>query len=239
MPSIDIPSTHTDAQSLSPFLPRVDAPYSKRRRLCFETDEPDSKRCKTVADLAKPVAKHSKHAAENIPPSVPAKLRLRSPSLAPVLQRHPKHDDQPTRRRMPSPQKHTAKTESASVPLRTAGPLPESPPSTKKKSRLALQTIHIKALEHGLRIPVNNTPLGILDKAENIKYVSSSGLPVRPMSARPALATGALRERDAMSVASAGARGTQSAPGTPARPKALSRRNTTGSAARQSFVLEI
>ncbi|KAJ1723375.1 hypothetical protein LPJ53_002279 [Coemansia erecta] len=238
MPSIDIPPTHTGGQSLSPFLPRVDALCSKRRRLCFETDEPDSKRCKTVADSVKPVTKHSKHATENVPPSVPTNLRLRSPSLAPKLQEHPKLDSQPTRRRMSSPQKHTAKSGSANVPLRTAGSLPESPPSTKKKSRLALQTIHIKALEHGLRIPVNNTPLGILDKAENIKYGPSSGLPVRPMSARPALATVSLRERNAPSVAPPGVRGTQSAPGTPARPKTLSRRNTTGSA-RQSFVLEL
>ncbi|KAJ2389609.1 hypothetical protein GGI05_003449 [Coemansia sp. RSA 2603] len=135
---------------------------------------------------------------------------------------------------MSSPQKHIAKNGSANVPLRTAGSLPESPPSTKKKSRLALQTIHIKALEHGLRIPVNNTPLGILDKAENIKYGSSSVLPVRPMSARPALVASTRRDRDDLPAV----RGTQSAPGTPARPKTLSRRNTTGSS-RQSFVLEL
>ncbi|KAJ1891653.1 hypothetical protein LPJ66_006800 [Kickxella alabastrina] len=39
-----------------------------------------------------------------------------------------------------------------------------------KRSRPALQTLHIKALEYGLRVPVNNTPLGILDQAENIIY---------------------------------------------------------------------
>lgn len=48
---------------------------------------------------------------------------------------------------------------------------PLASPVTRKKSktRLPLQSIHIRAIEHGLRVPVTNTPLGAIDdKAENI-----------------------------------------------------------------------
>ncbi|KAJ2675164.1 hypothetical protein IWW42_001310 [Coemansia sp. RSA 1085] len=54
--------------------------------------------------------------------------------------------------------------------------------SSKKKPRLALQAIHVRALEHGLRVPVCNTPLGIVDQAENITY---SPLMSVPMTALP------------------------------------------------------
>ncbi|KAJ2310000.1 hypothetical protein H4R23_000871 [Coemansia sp. Cherry 401B] len=59
--------------------------------------------------------------------------------------------------------------------------------SSKKKPRLALQTIHVRALEHGLRVPVCNTPLGIVDQAENIIHT-----PTRldfPMTALPTTAS--------------------------------------------------
>ncbi|KAJ2845002.1 hypothetical protein IWW36_004965 [Coemansia brasiliensis] len=58
--------------------------------------------------------------------------------------------------------------------------------NSKKKPRLALQAIHVRALEHGLRVPVCNTPLGIVDQAENIAYSPAMSI---PMTALPTSAS--------------------------------------------------
>ncbi|PIA18739.1 hypothetical protein COEREDRAFT_6445 [Coemansia reversa NRRL 1564] len=61
--------------------------------------------------------------------------------------------------------------------------MPISPSPTKKGQRLPLQAIHIRALEHGLRVPVTNTPLGTIGQAENIICVPV--LPDQPLTALP------------------------------------------------------
>ncbi|KAI7825807.1 hypothetical protein BX661DRAFT_184204 [Kickxella alabastrina] len=60
-----------------------------------------------------------------------------------------------------------------------------------KRTCPALQTLHIKALEYGLRVPINNTPLGILDQAENIIYNRMH----RPMIARLSISQRSSRRR--------------------------------------------
>ncbi|KAJ1905489.1 hypothetical protein LPJ81_001907, partial [Coemansia sp. IMI 209127] len=64
-----------------------------------------------------------------------------------------------------------------------AGPCDNQSSPLKKKPRLPLQAIHIRALEHGLRVPVSNTPLGTVDSAENI--VCQSDMRSRPLTALP------------------------------------------------------
>ncbi|KAJ2903084.1 hypothetical protein GGI21_004471, partial [Coemansia aciculifera] len=61
-------------------------------------------------------------------------------------------------------------TKPLSTPLQSASSAPASPSSASKKlkARSALQAIHIRALEHGLRVPICNTPLGVVSNAENI-----------------------------------------------------------------------
>ncbi|KAJ2455028.1 hypothetical protein EV183_001132 [Coemansia sp. RSA 2336] len=87
--------------------------------------------------------------------------------------------------------------------------------SSKKKPRLALQAIHVRALEHGLRVPVCNTPLGIVDQAENIAY---SPLVSVPMTALPTSAS--FPRLDLLAQSSA------SVPPSPSRRKRLVRRNS-------------
>ncbi|KAJ2078529.1 hypothetical protein H4R24_004415 [Coemansia sp. RSA 988] len=61
--------------------------------------------------------------------------------------------------------------------------MPTSPSPSKKSQRLPLQAIHIRALDHGLRVPVTNTPLGAVNQAENIICVPV--LPDQPLTALP------------------------------------------------------
>ncbi|KAJ1770759.1 hypothetical protein IW140_001032 [Coemansia sp. RSA 1813] len=118
---------------------------------------------------------------------------------------------------------------SAALPLIAVCQSDQSPPS-KKKTRLPLQSIHIRALEHGLRVPVSNTPLGIVDSAENI--ACGSDVPRRPLTALPLssrrTARPALTSRPATPISSSPAMptGTRSAPQSPSRPPRLSRRNS-------------
>ncbi|KAJ2665698.1 hypothetical protein IWW48_000149 [Coemansia sp. RSA 1200] len=98
-----------------------------------------------------------------------------------------------------------------------------SPSPSKKRKRSPLQSIHIRALEHGLRVPISNTPLGTVDAAENIirepEALSrpSTSLPLSPKhSSRPITPT----------IGSSKASGTRSAPQSPSRPPRLSRRNS-------------
>ncbi|KAJ1952558.1 hypothetical protein EC988_003492 [Linderina pennispora] len=48
----------------------------------------------------------------------------------------------------------------------------------KPKRRTPLQSIHIRALEHGWRVPVANTPLGVIGKDENAQ-IHTFGMPLR------------------------------------------------------------
>ncbi|KAJ2357769.1 hypothetical protein GGF43_001258 [Coemansia sp. RSA 2618] len=62
------------------------------------------------------------------------------------------------------------------MPAKSPGGSPRL--SSNKKPRVALQSIHIRALEHGLRVPVCNTPLGVVGLDENIAYTpTQSDLP--------------------------------------------------------------
>ncbi|KAJ2384397.1 hypothetical protein GGI23_006938, partial [Coemansia sp. RSA 2559] len=95
----------------------------------------------------------------------------------------------------------------------------------KKKPRLPLQAIHIRALEHGLRVPVSNTPLGTFDSAENI--VCQSDMRSHPLTALPLSSRRSTRPALASRPATpTGPSGTRSAPQSPSRPPRLSRRNS-------------
>ncbi|KAJ2499006.1 hypothetical protein GGH96_003865 [Coemansia sp. RSA 1972] len=90
--------------------------------------------------------------------------------------------------------------------------------SSKKKPRLALQTIHTRALEHGLRVPICNTPLGTASQAENIVYTPTRS--VFPMTALPT--TASFPRLDLLGLPGA------TPPLTPARRTQRARRNSTG-----------
>ncbi|KAJ2888851.1 hypothetical protein FB639_000351, partial [Coemansia asiatica] len=236
MTSIDILASQ---QALVASLPLESTPCVKRRRLCFENLEPSRKRAKSSLgshqpSAADPVAKKSENCLK--PPTLVStpKQRSRSPSL------DTKDGDRtPPCAAESQSAKHSLKKGSRNSPSKPTDASHGSIPTLKKNPRPALQTIHIKALEHGLRIPVNSTPLGTLDKSENIIYGSLSSPSERSMSARPAVAigTGACHARDTMALArrplascsAAGVRGSQSAPASPVRPKKFVRRNTARS----------
>ncbi|KAJ2638447.1 hypothetical protein GGF40_001636 [Coemansia sp. RSA 1286] len=245
MTSIDIPASQ---QTLAASLPLPSASCLKRRRLCFENLEPGGKRTKTVSESRHSTAYTDKKKDEVclekpvLASTTRPRPRPRSPSLA-------AKDGEKASSPCVVQDQLTRRLSKSSPKLSSVKPTDKpivSVPSTKKKLRPALQTIHIKALEHGLRIPVNNTPLGILDKSENIIYGSLSNPLQRPMSARPAVSASTHQARDTMTLArrplapssAASVRGSQSAPASPARPRKLDRRNTTGSA-RSKFILEI
>ncbi|KAJ2162312.1 hypothetical protein GGF46_000803 [Coemansia sp. RSA 552] len=101
---------------------------------------------------------------------------------------------------------------------------PNSPATPKKRLRLPLQTIHIRALEHGLRVPVPTTPLGTVDQAENIAC-----LPLRlnaPMTASPT--TTAFPRLDLPARPTRRAASATTSPATSPRPLRRPRRNSTG-----------
>ncbi|KAJ2009354.1 hypothetical protein GGI04_000521 [Coemansia thaxteri] len=82
-------------------------------------------------------------------------------------------------------------TPPSSPTAKTSPPAAAAAAGKKLKTRTAMQAIHIRALEHGLRVPVSNTPLGIADLAENIicTLPSPAASPGRrALSALPAMA---------------------------------------------------
>ncbi|KAJ1995733.1 hypothetical protein GGI25_000710 [Coemansia spiralis] len=98
---------------------------------------------------------------------------------------------------------------------------PALPSPSKKKTRPPLQAIHVRALEHGLRVPVINTPLGTTDQAENIACtptILQRSVPVLPLLpvrlSRPTTPTSPPKPS------------TRSAPQSPSRAPRVSRRNS-------------
>ncbi|KAJ2743793.1 hypothetical protein GGI20_003465 [Coemansia sp. BCRC 34301] len=125
-------------------------------------------------------------------------------------------------------------------PLQRISSLPASPASVTKKlkTRSALQAIHIRALEHGLRVPICNTPLGVTSHAENI---NSPTLPMSPIRALTTLSSMPSSPRSgSQTLSSAVTRASSvSVPSSPSlRPSRISRRNTIG-CARPVPLLEI
>ncbi|KAJ2514936.1 hypothetical protein H4217_005474 [Coemansia sp. RSA 1939] len=98
-----------------------------------------------------------------------------------------------------------------------------SPSPSKKRKRSPLQSIHIRALEHGLRVPISNTPLGTVDAAENI--IREPEALSRPSTSLP-LSPKHLSRPTTPTIGSSKASGIRSAPQSPSRPPRLSRRNS-------------
>ncbi|KAJ1733174.1 hypothetical protein LPJ61_001689 [Coemansia biformis] len=93
----------------------------------------------------------------------------------------------------------------------------------KKRPRPPLQAINIRALEHGLRVPVCNTPLGTPNLAENI--ICSLPPLARPLTALPTTVSFPRLDRPASPTTSRPADDSQRAPRRLVR---RPRRNSTG-----------
>ncbi|KAJ2027266.1 hypothetical protein GGI03_008646 [Coemansia sp. RSA 2337] len=194
------PQSMIELQSLSLPRPQPCTPTSrgtKRRRL-EEENEPD-------CSLASP--------------------RKRSPSLGIKQQEQQEQEQELLQKRRRSSTLRLSLTKPPPSPLLRISSLPASPSSASKKlkTRSALQAIHVRALEHGLRVPICNTPLGVVSLAENIISPTRPVSLVRPLVSLPAMPvsprTGSRTPLSAVA--------SVSVPSSPAlRPSRISRRNT-------------
>ncbi|KAJ2259229.1 hypothetical protein GGI13_000012 [Coemansia sp. RSA 455] len=194
------PQSMIELQSLSLPRPQPCTPTSrgtKRRRL-EEENEPD-------CSLTSP--------------------RKRPPSLG-IKQQDPQEQEQELlQKRRRASTLRLSLTKPPPSPLLRISSLPASPSSASKKlkTRSALQAIHVRALEHGLRVPICNTPLGVASLAENIISPTRPVSLVRPLVSLPAMPvsprTGSRTPLSAVA--------SVSVPSSPAlRPSRISRRNT-------------
>ncbi|KAJ1905490.1 hypothetical protein LPJ71_004533 [Coemansia sp. S17] len=194
------PQSMIELQSLSLPRPQPCTPTSrgtKRRRL-EEENEPD-------CSLTSP--------------------RKRSPSLGIKQQDQQEQEPELLQKRRRSSTLRLSLTKPPPSPLLRISSLPASPSSASKKlkTRSALQAIHVRALEHGLRVPICNTPLGVVSLAENIISPTRPMSLVRPLVSLPAMPvsprTGSRTPLSAVA--------SVSVPSSPAlRPSRISRRNT-------------
>ncbi|KAJ2644953.1 hypothetical protein GGF44_000297 [Coemansia sp. RSA 1694] len=155
--------------------------------------------------------------------------RKRSPSLGLKLQEKEQEKGQLQERRRASPLR-LSPTKPPQSPLQRINSMPASPLSAPKKlkTRSALQAIHIRALEHGLRVPVCNTPLGVVSHAENSAISTLPLPPIRPRTALPVM-TASPRTSSRPSLSEASPAASASVPSSPSlRPLRISRRNTIG-----------
>ncbi|KAJ2064781.1 hypothetical protein GGI17_000757 [Coemansia sp. S146] len=152
----------------------------------------------------------------------PTSPRKRSPSLG-IKQQEQEHELLQKRRR--SSTLRLSLTKPSPSPLQRISSLPASPSSASKKlkTRSALQAIHVRALEHGLRVPICNTPLGVVSHAENIISPALSLPPVRPLKSLPAISVSP-RTSSRIPLSAVASVSVPSSPSL--RPSRISRRNT-------------
>ncbi|KAJ2415730.1 hypothetical protein GGI10_001494 [Coemansia sp. RSA 2530] len=153
----------------------------------------------------------------------PDSPRKRSPSLGLKLQ--PQEELDPLLKRRRSTTLRLSLTKPPPSPLQRTSSLPASPACAPKKlkTRSALQAIHVRALEHGLRVPICNTPLGVVSQAENIISPAQPLSTVRPLVSIPATSY----SPRTISRIPLSATASASAPSSPTiRPTRISRRNT-------------
>ncbi|KAJ2491264.1 hypothetical protein IWW37_002431 [Coemansia sp. RSA 2050] len=191
------PQSMIELQSLSLPRPQLCTPTSRgtKRRLDEDT-EPDG------------------------PPASPCKRAL----LVGIKSLSQQEQD-PLQKRRRSATLRLSLTKPPPSPLQRTSSLPASPSCAPKKlkARSALQTIHVRALEHGLRVPISNTPLGVISQAENIISPALPLSAVRPLVSIPATST----SPRAGSRVPLSATVSASAPSSPAiRPVRITRRNT-------------
>ncbi|KAJ2881806.1 hypothetical protein H4R27_003850 [Coemansia aciculifera] len=123
------------------------------------------------------------------PDCSPTSPRKRSPLLGIKQQGQLEQEQELLQKRRRSSTLRLSLTKPSPSPLQRISSLPASPSSASKKlkTRSALQAIHVRALEHGLRVPICNTPLGVVSHAENIISPALPLMPVRPLKSLPAI----------------------------------------------------
>ncbi|KAJ2822243.1 hypothetical protein GGI24_003999 [Coemansia furcata] len=196
------PQSMIELGSLSQLRPHLSIPTSRgtKRRL-EEGAEPD---CSPISSCKRPPPLEIKRQCQQEKEQEQPQTRSRSSTL------------------------RLSPTKPPQSPLQRIGGLPAPPTSASKKfkTRSALQAIHVRALEHGLRVPICNTPLGVVSHAENINSPILSMPPSRPLMSVPAIPISPrTSSRPPLSAVTSA-----SVPSSPLlRPSRISRRNTLSS----------
>ncbi|KAJ2724948.1 hypothetical protein GGI07_001610 [Coemansia sp. Benny D115] len=256
--SSSVSTTHTDSNKL-PLRVQAESPSPKKRsRSSAVTDEnAPAKRSKSNAEnadllntilptqkLHSVVSKPTRRPLAPLQPHPVVSAKPLSPVKPPTLSKASKPAAKPTPKAT-SPIKKPASLKRLVIPSVDSvtfrppefSVAEEQPVADKKKSRPALQAIHIRALEHGLRVPVRNTPLGVRDQAENIIFSPAPmNLNDQPLMSAPAVLTERVLRPSASGVSK---RGSVSADSSPVVPRRLNRRNTISSGSKSALVFEI